>query len=140
MESHTVKLEKIRTRLAEINSGNSMQDMSDAQTDQLLERLETTDDASEPVDLVDSLGLHINTDTNQRDPKGFVNPDNPIVMSDGRFLADLDGGVHDDSDGEPGRERDGSESGFGSSHSDTFWSCSEDDGGSDADSPDEDQR
>ena len=138
MESHTIKLEKVRTSFAEINR-NPMQDMSDQHTDALLERLETAEDDSEPVDLVDSLGLHINSAGNQQDPKGFVNPDHPIVLADGRFLADLDAGIHDDSDGEPGRQRDGSESGFGSSHSDTYWSCSEDDGGSDADSLDEDQ-
>jgi hypothetical protein len=35
--------------------------MSDMLTDELLERLERTDDALEPVDLVDLLGLQVNS-------------------------------------------------------------------------------
>ena len=62
--------------------------------------------------------------------QGAINPDLPIVMPDGRHIADLDGAVHDDSD------KDGS--GGSESGEDMGLSCSEDDGESGADSPDED--
>ena len=104
-------------------------------TDELLEQLEATDDSSAPVDLVAATGLEVQVSegTSNSNCSGYINPDQPIVLSDGSHIADLDGGGLDRLDGsdvESGPN--GSES-----SSDLGESCSEDDGDSGADTPDD---
>ena len=112
-------------------------DTSGCLTDEALFELETQDEESQPVELVAKLGLlpadidaAFSTGSAGGNFQGAINPDLPIVMPDGRHIADLDGAVHDDSD------KDGS--GGSESGEDMGLSCSEDDGESGADSPDED--
>ena len=125
-------------------AADSELDMSNMLTDECLENLEMTHDDSEPVDLISvverELPFKSGSESKDNEWEGYVDPDEPIVKSHGRFLTDLDGGDPGDEfeAGRNDRNRDGSESSFGSrSDSDCYRSCSEDDGGSDEDSPDE---
>ena len=126
----------VQKRLSQLQyHGCETLDASDMLTDELLEQLEATDDSSAPVDLVAATGLEVQVSegTSNSNCSGYINPDQPIVLSDGSHIADLDGGGLDRLDGsdvESGPN--GSES-----SSDLGESCSEDDGDSGADTPDD---
>lgn len=128
-----------RTKLSELQYSGYMElNASDVLTEEVLEALEETSDSSEPPDLDVTLAKMVSQDAapvestgNGSNNRGYINPDLPIVLSTGQFIADLDGAGHDASDIESGH--DGSES-----SSDIGTSCSEDDGESGEDSPDED--
>ena len=81
----------VQKRLSQLqNHGCETLDTSDVLTDERREQLEATDDSSAPVDLVAATGLEgqVSEGTSNSNCSGYINPDQPIVQSDGSHIAD----------------------------------------------------